>query len=49
MECEKANRPLVQTDSTPEGTAREIADELVQADADYAAANTVSGEDLRKR
>jgi hypothetical protein len=30
-------------------TAREIADELVQADADYAAANTVSGGDLRKR
>jgi hypothetical protein len=30
-------------------TTREIADELAQADADYAAGNTISGEDVRER
>jgi hypothetical protein len=28
---------------------REIADELAEADADYAAGNTVTGKDVRKR
>jgi len=41
----KRSPPRTKLDSD---TTQEIADELAQADADYAAGNTVRGEDLRK-
>jgi hypothetical protein len=42
----KSSPPLTKVDCE---TTREIADELAQADADYAAGNTISGEDVRER
>jgi hypothetical protein len=42
----KSSPPLTKVDCE---TTREIADELGQADADYAAGNTISGEDVRQR
>lgn len=42
----KSAPPLTKMDCE---TTREMADELAQADADYAAGNTISGEDARER
>jgi len=42
----KGSPPVTKVDCE---TTREIADELAQADADYAAGNTISGEDVRQR
>ena len=43
---EKSSAPYTKVDCE---TTREIADALAQADADYAAGNTISAEDVRER